>query len=80
MKTLWTSGVEKGLQDEIKKSFNSSSIIRNRLSKILEGKIKSTHTKMRSDKGYEIPHWPLMQADSIGYERALKEIISLLKG
>lgn len=79
MKTLWLSDVEEGLKDEVKKSFNSSKIMRNRLVAMLEGKIKSTHTKMRSDKGYNVAHWPLLQADSIGYERALVEVINLLK-
>lgn len=79
MKTVWTKDLKtQELKDEFKASFVASAKVRQRLSAILAEKLKTNDTKRRSEEGYDSPSWSLKQADSIGYERAIEEIISIL--
>lgn len=78
MKKSWTEGLEPELEKVIRGDFKSSLIIRNRLKTLIEKKIESARTASLSKADYEIPNWAFKQADGIGYERALKEIIDLI--
>lgn len=76
MKTLWTNGLKPEQKTEIKKDFISSAHLRNRLKDIIQKEIEANRSSSRNSNTYESPSWALMQADSIGYERALFKIIS----
>jgi len=79
MKIVWTRGVETPeLRSEIKKDYAQAVNIRNRLIEILKGKIENSRSSVRRRDMYESPSWPLLQADAVGYERALFEVISLI--
>lgn len=78
MKTSWTEGLSPEKKIEIRKEFVGSAILRERLIKMLEGKVESARSKARSGNTYENPNWGYVQADAIGYEKALYEIISLI--
>lgn len=78
MKVVWTSGLNKEKATEMRREFVSSSLLRERLSKILSDKIETKRRIARSNDQYENAAWAYQQADSIGYERALNEIISLI--
>jgi hypothetical protein len=78
MKTVWTKGLTEEQKTELRKDFVGSVILRRRLKELLEEKIKTTRTGTTSKDAYEKPAWPFIQADAIGYERALNEIISLI--
>ena len=58
--------------------YNSSPLLRERLAYIIEGKIKSRHTRGLSLDEFDSPSWAYKQADKNGYERALLEIIELI--
>lgn len=77
MKTAWTVGLKAQDKADIKSAFESSGRMRERLKELIEKKIESKRTEVRTNN-YENPNWNLLQADSIGYERALYEIISLI--
>ena len=76
MKTVWTKGKDKQLEEDIKSSFKSSVVVRARLAEICSDKIGAAMTTHKNQ--YDSPSWCYEQADAIGYRRALEEIISLL--
>lgn len=79
MKTVWTKDLKTDdLKAEFKTAYVASKRVRDRLSTLISEKIETNRTKRRSEEGYESPNWSHKQADSIGYERALYEVLSLL--
>ncbi len=62
-----------------KQEFEESKAFRRLLSEMLVDKIRVKHSEMREKAKYEIAHWPYFQADGMGYDRALNEILSLLE-
>jgi hypothetical protein len=80
MRTSWTAYIkDPERKEEISKSFNSSLVMRKRLTEMLERKISSKITACQSENLYESPNWALLQADSRGYERAMSEVIHLIE-
>lgn len=78
MKTVWTSGLNPEQKKEMTSAFNSAGLFRERLTDILEDKINTNRNGSVSKTSYDNPNWAYLQADAVGYERAMKEIISLL--
>ena len=78
MKTAWTKGLTGERREEMEREFDSSALLRSRLTSLLEEKIDTNRLTARGVKCYENPAWPYLQADARGYERALYEIISLI--
>ncbi|HET8689238.1 MAG TPA: hypothetical protein VFM18_21715 [Methanosarcina sp.] len=79
MKTTWTKGLTGQDKEEMQSLFHSSARLRSRIKLMIEEKINASRTKSVSEDAYDTPNWALKQADAIGYERALKEIISLMQ-
>lgn len=77
MKTAWTKGLDEQLKKDVEASFKSSTIVRKRLTELCEEKVAASQSTDKTQ--YDSPNWTYMQADNIGYRRALKEIISLLE-
>ena len=78
MKTVWTKGLSEDRADEVKREYAASAASRERLKAIIEEKITSSRVGLRDKTNYENSSWAYQQADGIGYERALYEIISLI--
>jgi hypothetical protein len=78
MKTSWTSGLDKNRAVEIRVDFVKSAPMRERLKTMLEDKINTSNVASRNKENYALAGWPFLQADSVGYERALREVISLI--
>lgn len=78
MKQAWFTGVSADLKDEIRRSYNASATLRKRLKEILEKKQDSSWNASIDKEGYDSSNWAFKQADARGYERALKEVISLI--
>lgn len=79
MKTAWFKGVsDKNLRTEIRQDYLKALPSRLRLKELLEDKIETARTMRRGSSTYDSPNWALLQADSMGYERALFEVISLI--
>lgn len=80
MKLGWLNGIKDAdRKTEIRQSFASGLVMRKRLLEILEKKMKESWNSSISEDGYESPNWALKQADARGYERAMREIMSLIK-
>lgn len=78
MKTSLTKGLSQAQSIELRKDFEHSTILRRRMVELLREKIDSRRVESISKEDYTSPSWAYKQADSIGYERAMQEVISLL--
>lgn len=79
MNKIWFKGIEPDYVSEIRGDYASSFITRKRLTQILEDKKESNMKGCLSKDNYDSPNWAMIQADNIGYQRALEEIIKLLE-
>lgn len=79
MKTSWTKGLSKEQTEDIKYHFKEGKYLRNKLQKMLEDKLSLAEKASVATELYESPNWAAKQADTVGYKRALYEIISLLE-
>lgn len=78
MKTVLKKGLTKEQAVEIESDFKASAFFRERLSAILEDKVDALRKEVRQKNSYESPSWAYVQADYIGFERAMFEVISLI--
>lgn len=78
MKTSITKGLGVLEAEEMEQAFLASARLRHRIVDLLNEKITSNMKDMRSKTNYESNAWAMLQADGIGYERALYEVISLI--
>lgn len=78
MKTVWLKGLDPQATIECKQEFVGAARLRERLAALLEAKADEKRKAVRSGNAYENPNWALVQADAIGYEKALYEVISLI--
>lgn len=78
MKTSWLKGLNPQQKEEMTSSFNASGNVRERLRTLLLEKAEEARKATRSGNAYDNPNWALVQADAIGYEKALYEVISLI--
>ncbi len=78
MKTILKKGLSKERAVELESDFKASAFLRERLTAILEDKANSLRKEVRQKNQYDSPSWALTQADYIGFERAIYEVISLI--
>ncbi len=78
MKSVLIAGLTPQSKEEVVASFNASGLLRERLTTILDKKLQASKTTKVSVETYANPSWAYLQADANGYERAIKEVISLL--
>jgi hypothetical protein len=76
VKTSWTSGKNSQEELDIKAAWAASGVLRNRLKEMCEDEIRGSYQVSKSQ--YDNPNWQLLQADSVGYRRALEKVISLI--
>ncbi len=78
MKSSLTQGLDEDMAEEIRLNFNSSAVIRRRLTEVIKSKSRGADRDSLLKEGYECPSWAYKQADLVGYKRAMSEIIHLL--
>lgn len=78
MKTVWTKGLNAQEVIECKAEYVGAARLRDRLRALLEAKADASRKATLSGNAYSNPNWALVQADAIGYEKALFEVISLI--
>jgi len=79
MKTNWLTGLDADKKKDLTAQFNASVLLRERLSKLCINLTNAQRNKSLTLTNYDEPNWALKQADLIGYERAMKDIVNLLK-
>lgn len=78
--TAWTSNLSTpDAKKEFNQQFDNAKGVLNRLVKIVEDKKATADYRQLSAESYANPNWALMQADIVGYNRALNEILQLIK-
>jgi|JI10StandDraft_1071094.scaffolds.fasta_scaffold67562_5 hypothetical protein len=78
MKLSWTDGLDETQKKDVRGDFKSSLIVRKRLAKMLEDKINSNIVASYDKDDYNTANWAFKMADSVGYRRAMKEVINLI--
>lgn len=78
MKDSWTRGLDEQMTKDVRGDYLSSLVTRRRLAELLEKKMKEKETSSLNPDGYDIANWAYKQADTVGYKRAIKEIIELI--
>lgn len=78
MKTSWTHGLDEQMAKDVAGDFKSSLVTRKRLAELLQSKIDSAETSSLNKDNYDLANWAYLQADLVGYKRALKETIKLI--
>ena len=79
MKSKLSNGLSAQDKKEMEASFNAGDIFRRKLKEVILEKAETNHKVSLNTDGYGEPCWPYKQADSVGYQRALYEIISYLE-
>jgi len=78
MKTDWWKHLPTNQQAERKETVERSKLMREATLDVVQQKLKDLEKLQESKSNYESPAWPMLQADYIGYRRALHEMIDLL--
>lgn len=78
MKVSLIKGLTESQKRELIQEFSSSLLFRKQLIQIMKEKMQTNSSYLRSKERYNSPSWNLLQADGIGYERALNEVISII--
>lgn len=80
MNTAWTKGLRKGSQEDldVRAAYAESFILRKRLHEVLMLKLETKIKAAMSNDQFDSPSWAFLQAESIGYSKAIKDIITLL--
>lgn len=78
MKTSLVTGLDAQLASEVKSEYLGSQMLRKRIVAVMLKKQDASLKKRRKEDIYDSPNFALLQADQIGYERAISELIELI--
>jgi hypothetical protein len=78
MKLSLTKNLEKAEATEIEGQFIAALHLRKLIVSHLQEKIENRRATSCKEGKYDSPGWSYQQADNIGYERALRDVINLL--
>lgn len=78
MKTVFFKNEGERDAEEIRHSFVHATRMREKLKAILQDKVDASNKAVRNKDAYGIANWAYLQADAVGYERAMHEVMSLL--
>lgn len=78
MKTVWVKGLAEQEATEVRQEYVGAARFRAKLTEMLNAKRNERREASLSSDSYVNPNWAYLQADAVGYERALKEVISLI--
>lgn len=79
MKTRILKGLSEEDKSELKAQHLGCARLRKHLIKLLDEDIDALRADMRNEEHYQSPNWPLIQADRIAQEKAIKKVMSLLE-
>lgn len=79
MKSRWFSTLGDDERKELEQEFKSCVRMREKAIEILRKDIESLYASMGSEKDYNSPSWPYVQAEKLGEVKALKKLISLFE-
>ena len=65
-------------RDTEKEYISHNKRLLDRIANIMSDKLDSSVGKMRGECSYDKPSWPQFQADQLGYQRALAEMLAII--
>ena len=68
----------KAEETELRQSYASAHLMREKLSQVLSDKAEEAQRASLAKEGYESAAWAYKQADNVGYQRAIQEILKYL--
>lgn len=71
-------GLNEQEKEELRAEFMSSALFRRQLTLAVQSLADASGRASISEKAYESPNWAYKQADAVGYERAVSDVISLI--
>lgn len=74
----WTANLSEYETEELIRKIAEAEDVLKRLEIILNKKLKSANNKQLAEANYEVASWAYKQADFVGYQRALTEVMHLL--
>lgn len=77
VKTIWFQDLPAGERDNFKQSVLGSQLVLDKLSKIVYNMVVNGEKVKLTD--YDSPSWSHKQADQNGYNRALRDILEIIK-
>lgn len=77
-KSLLNCCKDKDAEVELRQSFVAAYAFRQALSKVISDKSEASRKAGLSGDGYDCPNWAHKQADRVGYQRAIEEILNFL--
>lgn len=78
IKTDWWKHLPKEKQAERKEIVEKSKLMREATRDVLKFKLQEAQASAITKSNYDSPSWPYLQADAVGYARAVQEMIDLL--
>ena len=80
--TLWTSNLktEEGKREFLQLMQVSNGPVLKRLLSIVQEELNKSQKSSLNSKNYDSPSWAYIQADNVGYQRALSIMEELIKG
>jgi hypothetical protein len=75
----WKAGLPPNEVEELEMKLKGAEVIFKRLTYLFDQKKKDAVRTQLLQANYESPSWAHKQADSIGYQRAITELLSLIK-
>lgn len=77
MKTVWLHGLDDQKVSDLKQRFKECIIVRKRFFELVIKMIEEGRKESSSKAMLDSPNWALQQADRMGYERALRDMLEL---
>ena len=78
MKTVWLKGLNSDQSKDVTREFTEAKLLRYRLTELVKQKVQTKRNESQSTEMYNSPSWAFYQADALGYQRALAEVLSLI--
>lgn len=79
LNTDWLTGLDEQQTLDLRANFAEAQVLRKRMREVLLKRIEKRMSERMSKTGYDNPNWAYLQADASGYERAMTEVIDLIK-
>lgn len=77
--STWFRDLSPEEKEELKRELLAARIALKRLETILKNKIDTSASEIRKETHFDNPSWTHKLASTLGYERALQEVINLIK-
>ncbi len=79
MKHSLTNGLDVDAKSDLEGTFIAALLLRKRLAVVLAKKIEDARAGSVKKEKYDCANWAYLQANNVGYERAMRELIEMME-